>query len=123
MAIPLQPNTLSINKAAIRANFFQFCSSYYGFLLQEDAVQQKPCGGLFDKKVKICKKRNHPKQSDESNFAMGYVNETAKYWQKKTLLITSAPCLSMNALLGMYLRISELVADERFCSRHGPRLH
>tara|TARA_R110001599_G_scaffold6656_8_gene32924 strand:+ start:153 stop:1400 length:1248 start_codon:yes stop_codon:yes gene_type:complete len=102
----------SLSQAAIRATF-SILSSYYGFLLQEDAVQQNPVA-LIRQKSKFVKKEITRKQVRRiSNLQWDYVIETAEILAEEDPAHHERTLFIMNTLLGMYLRISELVADER----------
>jgi len=102
----------SLSQAAIRATF-SILSSYYGFLMQEDAIQQNPVA-LIRQKSKFVKKEVTRKQVRRiSNLQWDYVTETAEMLAEEDPVMHERTLFIMNALLGMYLRISELVADER----------
>ncbi|MEP3351018.1 MAG: site-specific integrase [Marinomonas sp.] len=102
----------SLSQAAIRATF-SILSSYYGFLMQEEAAQQNPVA-LIRQKSKFVKKEVTRKQVRRiSNLQWDYVIETAELLAEEDPNTHERTLFIMNALLGMYLRISELVADER----------
>ncbi|BDX02694.1 integrase [Marinomonas pontica] len=102
----------SLSQAAIRATF-SILSSYYGFLMQEDAAHQNPVA-LIRQKSKFVKKEVTRKQVRRiSNLQWDYVIETAEMLAEEDPANHERTLFIMNALLGMYLRISELVADER----------
>lgn len=102
----------SLSQAAIRATF-SILSSYYGFLMQEEAVQQNPVA-LIRQKSKFVKKEVTRRQVRRiSNLQWDYVIETAELMAEEDPATHERTLFIMNALLGMYLRISELVADER----------
>lgn len=102
----------SLSQSAIRATF-SILSSYYGFLMQEDAAQQNPVA-LIRQKSKFVKKEVTRKQVRRiSNLQWDYVIETAELLAEEDPITHERTLFIMNALLGMYLRISELVADER----------
>ena len=102
----------SLSQAAIRATF-SILSSYYGFLMQEEAVAQNPVA-LIRQKSKFVKKEVTRRQVRRiSNLQWDYVIETAELLAEEDPNMHERTLFIMNALLGMYLRISELVADER----------
>lgn len=102
----------NLSQAAIRATF-SILSSYYGFLMQEDAVQQNPVA-LIRQKSKFVKKEVTRKQVRRiSNLQWDYVIDTAEELAEQDPATHERTLFIMNALLAMYLRISELVADER----------
>ena len=109
--VPLAKN-YALSQAAIRATF-SILSSYYGFLMQEEAAQQNPVA-LIRQKSKFVKKEVTRRQVRRiSNLQWDYVIETAEILADEDPLMHERTLFIMNALLGMYLRISELVADER----------
>ena len=102
----------NLSQAAIRATF-SILSSYFGFLIQEDAVQQNPVA-LIRQKSKFVKKEVTRRQVRRiSNLQWDYVIETAELLAEEDANMHERTLFIMNALLGMYLRISELVSDER----------
>ncbi|TPE55644.1 site-specific integrase [Maribrevibacterium harenarium] len=102
----------NLSQAAIRATF-SILSSFYGFLMQEEAVQQNPVA-LIRQKSKFIKKEVTRRQVRRiSNLQWDYVIETAELLAEEDPATHERTLFIMNALLGMYLRISELVADER----------
>lgn len=109
--VPKQKN-YSLSQAAIRATF-SILSSYYGYLMQEEVAQQNPVA-LIRQKSKFVKKEITRKQVRRiSNLQWEYVIETAESLAEEHPEMHERTLFIMNALLGMYLRISELVADER----------
>lgn len=104
--------TFTLSQAAIRATF-SILSSFYGFLIQEDAVQHNPVA-LIRQKSKFVRKEITRKQVRRiSNLQWDYVIETAELLAQEDPATHERTLFILNALLGMYLRISELVADER----------
>lgn len=102
----------SLSQSAIRATF-SILSSFYGFLMQEEAIQQNPVA-LIRQKSKFVKKEVTRRQVRRiSNLQWDYVIETAELLAEEDPAMHERTLFIMNALLGMYLRISELVADER----------
>ncbi len=102
----------SLSQSAIRATF-SILSSYYGFLIQENTVQQNPVA-LIRQKSKFVKKEVTRRQVRRiSNLQWDYVIKTAEALADKYPVMHERTLFIINALLGMYLRISELVADER----------
>lgn len=102
----------SLSQAAIRATF-SILSSFYGFLIQEEAVQHNPVA-MIRQKSKFIKKEVTRKQVRRiSNLQWDYVLETAELLAENDPVTHERTLFILNALLGMYLRISELVADER----------
>ena len=107
--------TLSQN--AVQA-IFSVLSSFYNYLIQEDYVKQNPVSQLRQKSKYLRKQHNKRVIRRLSELQWQYVIETAEQMaeqdsrDERTLFI-------MNALYGMYLRISELVASERWVPQMG----
>ncbi|RNF50111.1 site-specific integrase [Marinomonas hwangdonensis] len=102
----------SLSQAAIRATF-SILSSYYGFLMQEEAIQQNPVALIRQKSKFVKKEITRTQVRRISNLQWDYVIETAEMLAQEDPATHERTLFIMNALLGMYLRISELVADER----------
>lgn len=105
------PKKYMLSQTGIRA-MFSVLSSFFNFMIQEEITESNPVM-LIRQKSKFLQKRNTKTPVRRvSNLQWDYVLETAKQLaddderHERTLFI-------MNCLYGMYLRISELVADER----------
>lgn len=99
------------SQAATKATF-TVLSSFYDFLLQESVVASNPVALMRQKSKFIQRSQNRDVVRRISNLQWQYVIETAERMadrepaHERTLFV-------MNCLFAMYLRISELVADER----------
>lgn len=99
------------SQAAVKATFTAL-SSFYDFLVQESLVNSNPVALIRQKSKFIQRNQNRDVVRRISNLQWDYVIETAELLtheadsHERTLFI-------MNCLFAMYLRISELVADER----------
>jgi site-specific recombinase XerC len=99
------------SQAAIMATFTAL-SSFYKYLVQEDLIEANPVSLIRQKSKFIRKDQLRAPVRRISNLQWDYVLETAERMagedpqHERTLFI-------MNCLFAMYLRISELVADER----------
>ena len=99
------------SQAVIRATF-AVLSSFYDFLTEESVIKFNPVALIRQKAKFIRKDQNASIVRRISNLQWEYVVETAALMadddrdHERTLFI-------MNCLFAMYLRISELVADER----------
>ena len=97
---------------------FTICSSFFNFLLQENYLQVNPIAQMRQKNRFFTQQHTKKIIRKLSELQWGYVIETAylmadenaKY--ERTLFI-------MNALYGMYLRISELAASKRWLPKMG----
>ena len=102
----------SLSQKAVQA-IFAVLSSFYQYLIQEDAIQYNPVSQIRQKSKFIRKQQHTPVVRRLSELQWTYVIDTAHQMadndskHERTLFI-------MNALYGMYLRISELTASERW---------
>jgi len=106
-----------LSEKAFKA-LFAIIGSFYNYLIQEEYTLVNPTL-LIRQKSKFYKKRKaSPPIRRLSELQWGYVIETAEIMAKenpqqaRTLFI-------MNALYGMYLRISELVVNDRWTPTMG----
>jgi len=105
------PKKYVLSQPGIRA-MFSVLSSFFNFLIQEEVTESNPVM-LIRQKSKFIQKRNTKTPVRRiSNLQWEFVLETTERLaneddrHERTLFI-------MNCLYGMYLRISELVTDER----------
>ncbi len=105
-------NQFCPSQSSIRATFTAV-SSFYEYLIQENLVESNPVALIKQKSKFIRKDQLKPIVRRISTLQWDYVLETAEMMaldnpdeHERTLFI-------MNCLYAMYLRISELVADER----------
>jgi len=104
-------NQFCPSQAAIKG-IFTALSSFYEYLIQENLVASNPVALIKQKSKFIRKDQLKPIVRRISTLQWDYVLETAELMaasdpeHERTLFI-------MNCLFAMYLRISELVADER----------
>lgn len=110
----LRPDTkdYELSSTAIK-DIFSILSSFYNFLIQEDYTEVNPILHIRQKSKYVRKTQGKPKIRRLSELQWEYVIETAEKMAEKddnhhrTLFI-------MTALYAMYLRISELVASDRW---------
>jgi len=101
-----------LSGAAVQA-IFSVLSSFFNFLIQEELTASNPVL-LIRQKSKFLKKQQHKSPVRRiSNLQWDYVLETAEQLARAEPEIHERTLFVMNCLFGMYLRISELVADER----------
>lgn len=105
------PKRYALSQSGIQA-LFSVLSSFFNFLIQEEITESNPVI-LIRQKSKFLQKRSTKTPVRRiSNLQWEFVLETAEMLagenprHERTLFI-------MNCLYGMYLRISELVTDER----------
>jgi len=109
----IKPDTKQFypSQSAVRATFTAL-SSFYKYLVQEDLIDANPVALIRQKSKFIRKDHQRAPVRRISNLQWDYVLETAERMARedprheRTLFV-------MNCLFAMYLRISELVADER----------
>jgi len=106
------PRQFCPSQSAIKA-VFSILSSFYGFLMQESLVESNPVSLIKQKSKFIRKDQIKPIVRRISNLQWDYVLETAELMAKENAKEHERTLFIMNCLFAMYLRISELVADER----------
>lgn len=100
------------SQTAIRATFTAL-SSFYDYLLQENMVESNPVALIRQKSKFIRKEQQRAVVRRISNLQWDYVLETAEQMANDAPERHERTLFIMNCLFAMYLRISELVADER----------
>lgn len=106
----------ALSETAVK-EIFAILSSYYNFLIQEEATEVNPIAHIRQKSKFLRKKQGKPKIRRLSELQWDYVIDTAKIMaadqpdkHERTLFLISALYL-------MYLRISELAASDRWTPR------
>jgi site-specific recombinase XerD len=105
------PKKYALSQPGIRA-MFSVLSSFFNFLIQEEVTESNPVMLIRQKSKFIQKRTTKTPVRRISNLQWEFVLETTEKLanedgrHERTLFI-------MNCLYGMYLRISELVTDER----------
>ena len=100
------------SQAAIKGTFTAL-SSLYEYLIQEGLVESNPVSLIKQKSKFIRKDQLKPVVRRISTLQWDYVLETAELMARKEPDVHERTLFIMNCLFAMYLRISELVADER----------
>ncbi len=100
------------SQAAIKATFTAI-SSFYEYLIQENLVESNPVALIKQKSKFIRKDQLKPIVRRISTLQWDYVVETAELMASESPGEHERTVFIMNCLFAMYLRISELVADER----------
>jgi site-specific recombinase XerD len=100
------------SQSAVKA-MFTALSSFYGYLVQEGLVSSNPVGLIRQKSKFVRKDHQQPIVRRISNLQWDYVLETAEMLAESSPDKHERTLFIMNCLFAMYLRISELVADER----------
>ena len=102
----------SPSQSAIKAAF-SILSSFYEFLIQEGLIEFNPVKLIKQKSKFIRKDQIKAVVRRISNLQWEYVLETAELMAEENPIEHERTLFIMNCLFAMYLRISELVADER----------
>lgn len=110
-----QPDTkkYSISQKAIR-EIFTITSSFYNFLIQEEYTEINPVLHVKQKSRFFTKIQGNKKIRRLSELQWNYVIETAEMMAKAEPKKHNKTLFIMTALYSMYLRISELVASDRW---------
>ena len=100
------------SQSSIRG-IFTALSSFYAYLIQENLAESNPVALIKQKSKYIRKDQMKPVVRRISTLQWDYVLETAEINASKYPDEHERTLFIMNCLYAMYLRISELVADER----------
>jgi len=107
-----EANQFCPSQAAIRATFTAV-SSFYEYLIQENLVESNPVALIKQKSKYVRKDQLKPIVRRISTLQWDYVVETAELMAFEDAAEHERTLFIMNCLFAIYLRISELVADER----------
>ena len=105
-------STYTPSQAAIRATF-AVLSSFYDYLAQESFVIANPVSLIRQKSKFLRRDHNQAFVRRISDLQWDYVLETAELMAAEDPHVHERTLFCTTALYAMYLRISELVADER----------
>jgi site-specific recombinase XerD len=100
------------SQASVRATF-KVLSSFYDYLTQESFVVSNPVALIRQKSKFLRTEHNSAYVRRISDLQWDYVLETAELMADEDPAVHERTLFIMTALFAMYLRISELVADER----------
>jgi len=100
------------SQAAIKSTFTAL-SSFYEYLLQEELTKSNPVKSIRQKSKYVKKEQSVSIVRRISNLQWDYVIETVERMAADNSEKHERSLFIMNCLFAMYLRISELVADER----------
>jgi len=109
--------TYFLSQSAIQS-IFAVLSSFCNFLIQEDYLEFNPVAQIRQKGKFVRKSQSSRPIRRLSQLQWSYVLETAEKMAQKDSL-HQRTLFIMNALFGMYLRISELVETERWSPKMG----
>lgn len=109
---PLDSADYIVSQPAVRATFTAL-SSFYDYLTNETLIEVNPVSLIRQKSKFIRKDQNQAPVRRISNVQWDYVLETAEKMAGEDPDNHERTLFVMSLLFGLYLRISELVADER----------
>ena len=113
---PNKPHVLS--QSALQA-IFAILSSFYNYLEQEEYVTQNPIAQIRQKSKFLRKQQTQKQVRRLSEMQWVYTLETAEMMAVENPGLHERTLFIMNALFGMYLRISELAASARWIPEMG----
>ncbi len=100
-------------------SIFSVLSSFFNYLIAEDYSKYNPVAQIRQKSKFLRKRQNKQVIRRLSELQWSYVIETAELMAKENPALHERTLFIMNALFGMYLRISELVASDRWQPQMG----
>ena len=108
----------SLSAKALQA-IFSILSSFFNYLIQEEYVEINPIA-LIRQKSRYLRKRQHKEKIRRlTELQWSYVFDKAEELANTEPLIHERTLFVMQALYGMYLRISELAATPRWTPQMG----
>ncbi len=110
-----QPNIkhYRLSETALK-QIFAVLSSFYNYLIQEEATEINPIGHIRQKSKFLRKHQGKPKIRRLSELQWSYVIETAEMMANNDHDKHERTLFMLSALYSMYLRISELAASARW---------
>lgn len=93
---------------------FTIIGSFYNFLIQEEYTESNPLLQIRQKSRYFRKTQGKPKIRRLSELQWNYVIETAEIMAQENPELHERTLFMLSALYGMYLRISELAASDRW---------
>ncbi|ASP40943.1 integrase [Bacterioplanes sanyensis] len=106
------PSQFALSQKSLQS-IFSVLSTYFNYLLQEDYLEINPIS-LIRQKSKFIQRHAYKEPIRRiSNLQWDYVLETVEQLAEQNPTEHERSLFVMHCLYGMYLRISELVADER----------
>jgi len=107
------PKHYNLSQKAVQATF-AVLSSFFNYLVQEDYAVVNPVAQMRQKSKFIRKQQSQVIVRRLSELQWAYVIETAELLAKQNPGLHERTLFMMNALYGMYLRISELASSKRW---------
>ena len=107
------PKQYQLSQKALQA-IFSILGSFFSYLLQEEYIESNPVAQIRQKSKFLRKQQSHTMIRRLTELQWAYVIETAEIMAKENPEEHERTLFIMNALYGMYLRISELAASQRW---------
>lgn len=107
-----------LSQSAVQS-IFAVLSSFFNYLIQEDYVEANPVAQIRQKSKFVRKSQSTRAIRRLSELQWSYVIETAEQLAAADPANHERTLFILNALFGMYLRISELVETPRWTPRMG----
>lgn len=114
----VDPKKYNLSQKALQA-IFAICSSFFNYLIQEDYVRANPVLQIRQKSKFIRKNQNTTIIRRLGELQWSYVIETTEMMAQNQPELHERTLFIMNALYGMYLRISELATSARWQPQMG----
>jgi len=113
------PKKYLLSQKALQ-EIFAICSSFYNYLIQEDHIALNPIAQMRQKSKFLRKQQGgKPIIRRLTELQWAYVIETTESMANENPAEHERSLFIMNALYGMYLRISELAASKRWQPQMG----
>lgn len=112
------PKNYLLSQKALQA-IFAILGSFYNYLIQEEYVDFNPVAQIRQKSKFLRKQQGKRVIRRLTELQWAYVIETAEQIATENPDLHERTLFIMNALFGMYLRVSELAASERWMPQMG----
>ncbi|MCF7980550.1 MAG: tyrosine-type recombinase/integrase [Pseudomonadales bacterium] len=113
-----QRKDFTLSAKALQA-IFSILSSFFTYLVQEEYIENNPIALIRQKSKYLRKYQQKPKIRRLTELQWGYVIDTAEIMAQSNPLEHERTLFIIQALYGMYLRISELAASTRWTPEMG----
>jgi site-specific recombinase XerD len=114
----LPATTYTLSQSAVQG-IFAVLSSFFNYLIQEDYLESNPVAQIRQKSKFVRKNQAQKPIRRLSDKQWQYVIESAELMARQQPQVHERTLFILNALFGMYLRISELVETPRWTPRMG----
>jgi site-specific recombinase XerD len=114
----LPATAYTLSQSAVQG-IFAVLSSFFNYLIQEDYLESNPVAQIRQKSKFVRKNQAQKPIRRLSDKQWQYVIESAELMANQQPQVHERTLFILNALFGMYLRISELVETPRWTPRMG----